>query len=66
MKNGSSDMSEETRLKELAESSDDLQVIEISLEEVRQRGGIQHLGLPKDLEDSLMEQLVTDGIFTAH
>lgn len=66
MKGNSIDQSELARLKELAENSDDLQVLEVSLEEVRQHGGIQHLGLPKDVEDSLMEQLVADGVFTTH
>ncbi|WP_415904531.1 hypothetical protein ACMXYW_14600 [Neptuniibacter sp. QD48_55] len=48
------------------EANEEVQVIEVSIEEIRAMGGISHLGLDKAVEEDLTRQLIEDGIFQTH
>ena len=46
--------------------SENTQVITIDINDIRMKGGIEHLNLPKEIHDDLMQQLIADGVLTTH
>ncbi|MGB1238441.1 MAG: hypothetical protein ACPG4U_09545 [Pseudomonadales bacterium] len=67
-KEGLHDLDETTAavLKGALEDPEGTDIFTVDLDEIRAKGGIEHLGLPKEIEDDLMQQLINDGVFTTH